>query len=153
MPPSIDPSKPKCQAIFTTLFDEWFSAQSEKVQKRLSEVITWLEGAGEALAWPHCESIENYNGDELVQPRELRKEVDRNPYRIFYVFSEDKKEAWLLSGGYKTGNPKRFVKEMTRQAEKAHRLHKEELKEEQRKKAQAEIEAPVLEDLEERRHQ
>ncbi len=66
-----------------------------------------LQRFGYQLSRPHADTITD---SKIVNLKELRTQINGNPYRSFFVF-DPLRQAVLLCGGNKTGD-KRFYKKM-----------------------------------------
>lgn len=100
-------------------FDEWWHDLTEQEQDDITTVVELLEERGAHLPYPYSSGIE---GSKFSHMRELRIQSHGDPFRVFYAF-DPRRVAVLLTGGIKTGNAKRFYKELVPIADKLYEEH------------------------------
>jgi len=96
----------------------------EKHQIRLDASVRLLEQYGPQLPFPHSSGVE---GSKFSHLRELRVQIQGEPYRYFYAF-DPRRVAVLLCGGNKRGD-NRFYERMINIADRLYEEHLRNLKE------------------------
>lgn len=84
----------------TTSFETWFEAQDEDVRVAILAHLTALAAEGPQLGRPYCDTLK---GSTVANLKELRVQVDGDPYRVLFAFDIDR-AAVLLVGGNKAGD-------------------------------------------------
>ena len=111
------------KVIYSSEFKAWFDTLLEDEQDSVLHGIALLKKAGPNLPRPYADVI---HGSVINNLKELRIQHRGCPYRAFYVF-DPLRQAVVLCAGNKTGNDKRFYKEMIPLAEAIYQRHLEEL--------------------------
>ncbi len=88
--------------LFTAEFETWWDGLSEEEQVSVNAVVGLLETLGVALGSPHSSKVLTSGHSHM---RELRIQHEGRPYRVLYAFDPNR-DALLLIGGDKTGNPR-----------------------------------------------
>jgi len=101
------------KVVYLSEFSDWLEALPEDAQDSVDAMITLLKMEGPNLPRPYADVI---HGSKLSNLKELRIQHRGHPYRAFYVF-DPLRRAVVLCAGDKTGNDKRFYKEMMPLAE------------------------------------
>lgn len=101
------------KVVYLSEFADWLEALPEDAQDSVDAMITLLKMEGPNLPRPYADVI---HGSKLSNLKELRIQHRGHPYRAFYVF-DPLRQAVVLCAGDKTGNDKRFYKEMMPLAE------------------------------------
>ncbi len=99
------------EVVTTDEFEAWFATLDAEDQDAVTALGDLLCLKGLALGAPYSSSIKGTR----YPFRELRSHRHRKPIRVIYAFSPER-NAVLLIGGDKTGNP-RFYAEIVRRAE------------------------------------
>jgi hypothetical protein len=86
----------------TDEFRDWFDTLEARLMERIIAVIDVLQDRGPNLREPYCKPIK---GSRHTAMHELRTRDEGNPVRIFFCF-DPRRQAILLIGGDKTGDPK-----------------------------------------------
>jgi hypothetical protein len=94
------------EIIHTDEFAAWFGELEERDQDAVAHVVDLLEIKWLALGDPYSSDLK---GTKLPL-RELKSKQHNRPLRVIYAFSPER-DAVLLIGGDKTGNP-RFYDEI-----------------------------------------
>ncbi len=105
--------------ITTDKFDEWFDSLDDTDRANVIAGMLLLEAKGPALPRPYADTIE---GSTFSNMKELRIQSKGKPLRAFFVFDPERK-AVILCAGNKTGNEKRFYKQMIPIADKEYKIH------------------------------
>lgn len=84
---------------FTDEFEAWWQGLAEEVQEKVRASVKLLEDLGVNLGFPHCSGVAHSRHGAM---RELRVQVQGEPFRILYAF-DPRRVAILLIGGSKTG--------------------------------------------------
>jgi hypothetical protein len=106
------------EVLFDEEFDDWFGALDESVQDRIWAHIELLRRLGPNLGRPRVDTIK---ASALSNLKELRVQVQGEPWRILFAF-DPRRNAILLVGGNKRGN-KRWYDENVPVAERRLRRH------------------------------
>jgi len=85
---------------FTDEFEAWWNDLGEQEQGRVDASVQLLEEFGPALDYPHTSGVSQSRHPRM---RELRIQVDGQPFRVLYAF-DPRRAAILLIGGDKTGD-------------------------------------------------
>ena len=85
---------------FTDAFEQWWNDLTGREQARVAAGVELLRLFGVALPFPHSSGVA---GSRHPHMRELRVQVEGNPYRVLYAFNP-LRNAILLLGGDKTGD-------------------------------------------------
>jgi hypothetical protein len=85
---------------FTDAFEQWWNDLTGREQVRVAAGVELLRQFGVALPFPHSSGVA---GSRHPQMRELRVQIEGNPYRVLYAFNP-LRNAILLLGGDKTGD-------------------------------------------------
>ena len=109
---------------FTDAFHTWWSTLTEQEQDDPTAVIELLAERGVNLHFPLSSGLE---GSKHSHMRELRIQSHGDPIRILYAF-DPRRSAGLLIGGLKSGNERRFYRELVAQADKLYDQHLASLK-------------------------
>ena len=109
--------------VQTEPFETWFLGLTGKEQAKLLAAILQLKALGPTLPFPLSSAIKGARH----ALRELRIQVDGQPYRILYAFDPER-SAVLLVGGDKTGDA-RWYKRAVHHAEHLFDEHLASLKE------------------------
>lgn len=99
--------------VYSDEFRQWFSRLAEDEQDSVSHALLLLEELGPHLPRPYADVI---HGSRISNLKELRIQHRGHPYRAFFVF-DPLRQAVVLCAGDKTGNEKRFYREMVPLAE------------------------------------
>ena len=99
--------------VFEKEFEEWFVALTEDERESVYAMLLLLREHGPQLSRPYADVI---HGSRLSNLKELRIQHRGHPYRVFFVF-DPLRQAVILCAGDKTGNDKRFYREMVPLAE------------------------------------
>lgn len=99
--------------VYSDEFRQWFNGLAEDEQNSVSHVLLLLEEHGPQLPRPYADVI---HGSRISNLKELRIQHRGHPYRAFFVF-DPLRQAVVLCAGDKTGNEKRFYREMVPLAE------------------------------------
>jgi len=94
------------QVLLDTDFKIWLLAQEEDIQTAVFAHIGLLKAFGPSLGRPHVDTLK---GSQLPNLKELRVQVQGNPWRVLFVF-DPKRRAILLVGGNKRGDAKWYKK-------------------------------------------
>lgn len=113
------------QVVFSDEFEQWFLALQEDEQDSVLHTLNLLKQLGPQLGRPHADVI---HGSSISNLKELRIQHRGRPYRAFFVF-DPLRQAVVLCAGDKTGNEKRFYKEIIPQAEVIYQRYLEEINE------------------------
>ena len=110
---------------YTDEFEEWWNHLTEHQQDAIAATIGVLEQLGPNLGRPHVDHVKASKHSNM---KELRTQVDGDPFRTFFVF-DPRRIAILLIGGTKVGDD-RFYDRMIPIADQLYDVHIEELKSE-----------------------
>lgn len=108
----------------TDAFDEWFDDLDDTDRGSVAASMILLEEKGPMLKRPHADTV---NSSSYSNMKELRVQSKGDPIRAFFAFDPERKGI-LLCAGSKTGNEKRFYKEMIPIADKEFSAHLEKYK-------------------------
>jgi hypothetical protein len=103
----------------TDEFADWFRELGDTERVRVAAKIDLLERSGPQLGFPHSSGIRSSRHPHM---RELRIQVNGEPYRVLYVF-DPRRAGILLLGGSKVGDDMWYEKNVAR----ADRLYDEHL--------------------------
>lgn len=92
----------------TDRFDWWFSTLQDHERAAVLGSLLVLRARGPELPRPRADSIQ---GSRYSNMKELRVQCRGKPIRIFFAFDPQRTGVLLCAGG-KTGNEKRFYREM-----------------------------------------
>ncbi len=109
--------------VFSDEFEQWLMQLTEDEQDSMLYGLDMLKKAGPQLSRPYADVI---HGSKISNLKELRIQHRGHPYRAFYVF-DPLRQAVVLCAGDKTGNEKRFYKEMIPVAEAIYTRYLEEI--------------------------
>ena len=96
------------QVLTTDTFDLWFDELDDTDRSNVLASLLVLEQKGPHLSRPHADTVK---GSAHSNMKELRVQSKGKPIRAFFAF-DPKRNAVVLCAGNKTGNEKRFYKEM-----------------------------------------
>ncbi len=111
------------KVIYSTEFDQWLSGLPEDAYDSVEAMIRLLKMEGPNLPRPYADVI---HGSAISNLKELRIQHRGKPYRAFFAF-DPLRQAIVLCAGNKTGNEKRFYKEMIPLAEGIYRRYLQEI--------------------------
>lgn len=94
--------------ILTERFEIWFDEQELPVRKKIAADLLSLETYGPHLGRPAVDAV---YGSCHSNMKELRIQCRGKPFRAFFAF-DPLRQAVILCAGNKSGNEKRFYKEM-----------------------------------------
>ena len=100
------------EVITSPEFNEWFVGLAVAPQDRILAGLQLLAERGPGLGRPHADTLK---GSAVLNLKELRVQVEGDPYRVFFAF-DPVRRAVVLCGGDKAGD-KRFYKRMIPLAE------------------------------------
>jgi hypothetical protein len=103
----------------TDAFGVWWLELAEHEQDDVTAAVELLAERGPRLPFPYCSGI---RGSRFSHLRELRIQSRGAPVRVFYAF-DPRRVAVLLTGGIKSGNEKRFYKDLVAKADKIYEQH------------------------------
>lgn len=89
------------EVIGTDEFKHWFECLDEGDMDAVAFCVDLLEERGVSLGYPHSSALKGTD----YPLRELRVQSKGKPLRVIYPF-DPKRQAVLILGGDKTGNPK-----------------------------------------------
>jgi len=112
---------------FTDEFEEWWVDLDEAHQDAIDRSVALLEHRGPTLRFPHSSDV---RGSKHGNMRELRVQVEGEPYRIFYAF-DPRRVAILLIGGSKVGDGQ-FYERTLRIADRLYAEHVGQIEQEHR---------------------
>lgn len=104
-------------------FESWLLEQTQVVRVGIASRITLLAKAGPALGRPHVDTLA---GSTLTNLKELRIQIQGDPWRVLFVF-DPKRQAIILVGGNKRGD-KRWYRKNIPIAEERYRRYLESTK-------------------------
>ena len=99
-------------------FASWLYEQESGVRIAITAVANTLKTLGPVLGRPQVDTLK---GSNLPNLKELRVQYQGVPWRVLFVF-DPKRQAILLVGGTKQGNP-RWYKTAIPLAEKRYQRH------------------------------
>lgn len=108
--------------VLSKEFESWFEQQPEKTQDDFLHYLRLLQEFGPHLSRPYAGVI---YGSSFSNLKELRVQSLGKPYRALFVF-DPKRQAVVLCAGNKSGNEKRFYKQMIPLAEKIYQRYLQE---------------------------
>ncbi|WP_416182996.1 type II toxin-antitoxin system RelE/ParE family toxin [Idiomarina sp. PL1-037] len=111
------------QVRTTDVFDNWYNALDSTDRKNVLAYMILLRTKGPMLNRPYADKVK---GSCHHNMKELRVQSKGNPIRVFFAF-DPVRDAVLLCAGEKTGNEKRFYKEMIPVADKEFSKHLDDL--------------------------
>jgi hypothetical protein len=82
-------------------FIEWYDSLNEQEWESVNSAVGWLVEYGPTLGRPYSDTPK---GSSIANLKELRVQRAGRPYRILYAF-DLRRNAYLVLGGDKTGNP------------------------------------------------
>lgn len=106
------------EVLFDEEFDQWLAALDEGIQDRIWAHVELLRRFGPNLGRPRVDTIK---GSTFGNLKELRIQIQGEPWRILFAF-DPRRNAVLLLGGNKRGN-KRWYDENVPVAERRFRRH------------------------------
>ena len=107
---------------FSDEFEIWWETLSEDEQDKIDVAVHKLEDGGPTLGLPDTSGIVQSRHPRM---RELRVQIQGNPFRILYAF-DPRRTAMLLIGGDKTGRPD-WYEEFVPRADKIYAQHLKEI--------------------------
>lgn len=99
--------------VFEDEFESWFLGLNEDERESVTAMLFLLEIHGPQLSRPYADVI---HVNRLSHLKELRIQHRGKPLRAFFAF-DPLRQAVVLCAGDKSGNDKRFYREMVPQAE------------------------------------
>ncbi|ERK16375.1 hypothetical protein L579_4284 [Pantoea sp. AS-PWVM4] len=108
------------EIITRTLFDNWFEAQADDVQEEILAHFGILEEDGPNLGRPQVDQL---NGSNYTNMKELRVQVGGHPFRLFFAFDPTRKAIILCAGDKKGQVEKLFYKRMIKIADAEYASH------------------------------
>lgn len=111
------------KVIFSMEFEHWFDGLVEDEKDSVLHALVLLELQGPLLSRPYADVI---HGSSLPNLKELRIQHRGHPFRAFFVF-DPSRQAVVLCAGDKTGNEKRFYREMVPLAEAIYQRYLQEI--------------------------
>lgn len=84
---------------FTDEFETWWEGLAEEEQEKIRAAVKLLQDFGPNLGFPLSSAAKS----KYSHMRELRVQIQGNPFRILYAF-DPRRVAILLLGGDKTGD-------------------------------------------------
>ena len=115
----------ECEVVYTDEFEDWWNGLCIPEQESVSHDVEILRAKGVNLRYPRCSGVKS---SKQAHMRELRIQHEGRPYRVLYAF-DPKRQAVLLIGGEKTGNP-RWYEEFVPIADRPYDEHLAELERE-----------------------
>jgi hypothetical protein len=103
-------------------FLEWYDGLREDEWSSVNNAVDILATYGPDLGCPYVDSI---RGSRFPNMKELRVQHRGKPYRILFAF-DPRRNAYLILGGDKTGNP-RWYFDAVRRADKIYEMHLKEI--------------------------
>lgn len=107
------------QVDTTDTFDEWFDALDDTDRANVLASLMLLKEKGPMLPRPHADTVNDSTHSNM---KELRVQSKGRPLRAFFAF-DPLRSAILLCAGDKTGDEKRFYKEMIPVADREFTAH------------------------------
>ena len=107
------------EVLTTDIFDDWYDSLDETDRARMMALLLVLAEKGPALGRPYADTIE---GSTYSNMKELRVQSKGDPLRAFFAF-DPKRRGIVLCAGNKTGDEKRFYKEMIPIADREFKAH------------------------------
>jgi len=104
-------------------FEAWLREQTQAVRVGIASHIALLAKVGPALGRPQVDTLA---GSTLTNLKELRIQIQGDPWRVLFVF-DPKRQAIILVGGNKRGD-KRWYRKNIPIAEERYRRHLESMK-------------------------
>lgn len=104
-------------------FEAWLLEQTQVVRVGIASRIALLAKAGPALGRPQVDTLA---GSTLTNLKELRIQIQGDPWRVLFVF-DPKRQAIILVGGNKRGD-KRWYRKNIPIAEERYRRYLESIK-------------------------
>jgi hypothetical protein len=123
--PSLEYNMDMWEVEYTDEFEEWWLTLNEKEQAAIDSGVSLIMEFGPSLKFPHSSEIKQSRYGNM---RELRRQSEGKPLRVFYAF-DPRRTAILLIGGNKTEND-RFYDSMVPKVDKIYDNHLKELTEE-----------------------
>ena len=93
------------------------------IRKKILSALLLLRQYGYHLARPHADTL---YGSKFSNMKELRVQIQGDPYRAFYAF-DPQHQAIVLCAGNKVGNEKQFYKQMIPLADNLYKQYLDEL--------------------------
>ncbi|SIS09747.1 hypothetical protein SAMN02745664_1307 [Moraxella cuniculi DSM 21768] len=106
------------QILTTKTFDDWLFTQPIVIQEKILAHLCLLAEYGASLGRPYADTI---NGSDFANMKELRIQIQGEPYRAFYAF-DPKRQAIILCCGNKA-HDKRFYQTMIALADDLYQKH------------------------------
>ena len=109
----------KVEILVTDDYEQWFLNLSEGEQVAILTIVEVLEQLGPKLKRPYSGTINTSREPQtnIKNLKALRIQYSDKPYRVFYIFTPDRK-CILLCGGRKDGaSDKRFYSQMIKRAQ------------------------------------
>ncbi|WP_370589640.1 type II toxin-antitoxin system RelE/ParE family toxin [Saccharophagus sp. K07] len=113
------------QVETTDVFDDWYDSLNDTDRESVLAALILLREKGPLLPRPHADTVKDSCHTNM---KELRVQSKGDPIRAFFAF-DPLRRGILLCAGNKTGNAKRFYKQMIPIADKLFTEHLEKLKE------------------------
>ncbi|MBP2168879.1 hypothetical protein J2125_002071 [Erwinia toletana] len=105
--------------LTTELFDHWFERQDELTQNKMLAGLLALRKGGPNVGRPLVDAIKF---SRWLHMKELRVQHKGQPIRAFFAF-DPLRRAIILCAGDKSGNDKRFYREMLAVADAQYAQH------------------------------
>ena len=86
-------------------FIEWYDSLNVQEWESINSAVEWLAEYGPTLGRPYVDTLK---GSSIANLKELRVQHAGRPYRILFAF-DPRRNAYLILGGDKTGNPNWYV--------------------------------------------
>lgn len=106
-------------------FEEWLLAQTSSVRVGIASHIGLLAKFGPMLGRPQVDTLQ---GSTLPNLKELRVQLQGDPWRVLFVF-DPKRRAIVLVGGNKRGDKRWYIKNIP-VAEERYRRHLRQMEDE-----------------------
>jgi hypothetical protein len=103
-------------------FIEWYDSLNELEGVSVDSAVDKLTEYGPTLGRPYADTLK---GSSITNLKELRVQHTGRPYRILFAF-DPRRNAYLILGGDKTGNPNWYV-DAIRRAEAIYAQHLKEI--------------------------
>ncbi len=107
------------EVITTDTFDEWFDSLNDSERANVIAGMLLLQNKGPHLSRPYADTV---YGSKFTNMKELRVQSNGDPLRAFFAFDPERKGI-LLCAGNKSGNEKRFYKQMIPIADQEFQAH------------------------------
>lgn len=105
--------------LTTALFEQWLWQQNESTQDKTLAALNYLRLHGPTAGRPFVDAIK---GSLFVNMKELRTQSQGEPVRAFFAF-DPQRRAVILCAGIKSGNDKRFYRDLIPVADAQFRQH------------------------------